>query len=103
MFVFNPADLPQQHGFKEEVLTELLLDPSLDQQDPEALRIKDQEQLGTSPEGEQLVLEQEADEERDHSRPEPTRDHQRDGKPEHKLGINSEHGTRTKEEMSQNQ
>ncbi|GLD73422.1 zinc finger protein OZF-like isoform X1, partial [Lates japonicus] len=67
--------LPQQHVCKEEeVLTER--NSSLDQEDPEPLQIKEeQEEICTSQEGEQLVLKQETDtfmltsddEETDHS------------------------------------
>ncbi|GLD49868.1 gastrula zinc finger protein XlCGF57.1-like protein [Lates japonicus] len=75
-------DLPQQHVCEEEeVLTER--NSSLDQEDPEPLQIKEeQEEICTSQEGEQLVLKQEIDtfmltsddEETDHS--EPDSDHQ---------------------------
>ncbi|GLD49872.1 zinc finger protein 286A-like isoform X1 [Lates japonicus] len=95
--VLNPEiklhriDLPQQHVCKEEeVLTDLQLcnqerNSSLDQEDPEPLQIKEeQEEICTSQEGEQLVLKQEIDtfmltsdhEETDHSEPEPDSDHQ---------------------------
>ncbi|KAE8300342.1 hypothetical protein D5F01_LYC00479 [Larimichthys crocea] len=81
-------DLQQQHVCKEEeeeVLTDQQLcnqerSSSLDQEDPEPLQIKEeQEELCTSQEGEELLLKVEADtfvvtptdEERDHGEPEP--------------------------------
>ncbi|XP_050928022.1 putative mediator of RNA polymerase II transcription subunit 26 [Lates calcarifer] len=61
-------DLPQQHVCKEEeVLTDQQLcnqerNSSLDQEDPEPLQIKEeQEEICSSQEGEQLVLKQETD------------------------------------------
>ncbi|XP_044051269.1 zinc finger and SCAN domain-containing protein 2-like isoform X4 [Siniperca chuatsi] len=84
-------ELPQQHVCtEEEVLAEQQLciqerNSSLDQEDPEPPQIKEeQEELCTSQEGEQLVLEQEADafmltptyEESDHSEPELNSDQQ---------------------------
>ncbi|KAG8007147.1 hypothetical protein GBF38_023306 [Nibea albiflora] len=96
--VYNPdmsdhTDLQQQHVCKEEeeeVLTDQQLcnqerSSSLDQEDPEPLQIKEeQEELCTSQEGEEVVLKVEAvtctvtptDEERDHVEPEPESDHQ---------------------------
>ncbi|XP_034721380.1 zinc finger and SCAN domain-containing protein 2-like [Etheostoma cragini] len=80
--VVVPPELPQQHVCKEEeVLSDQHLwiqerNSSLDQEDPEPPQIKeDQEDLCTSPEGEQLVLKMETEtfmltptsEERDHS------------------------------------
>ncbi|XP_063325692.1 golgin subfamily A member 6-like protein 26 isoform X2 [Pelmatolapia mariae] len=79
-------DVVQQHGFEEEeVLTDQQVcnqerNSSLDQEDPEPLKIKEeQEELCSSKEGEQLGLKQEADvfmvtpayEESSHSEPEP--------------------------------
>ncbi|XP_033476391.2 uncharacterized protein LOC117253137 [Epinephelus lanceolatus] len=74
-------ELPQQHVCKEEeVLSEQQLciqerNSSVDQEDPEPPQIKEEEELCTSQEGEQLELMQETDasmlipthEERDHS------------------------------------
>uniref|UniRef100_A0A0F8AB58 Zinc finger protein 25 n=1 Tax=Larimichthys crocea TaxID=215358 RepID=A0A0F8AB58_LARCR len=85
-------DLQQQHVCKEEeeeVLTDQQLcnqerSSSLDQEDPEPLQIKEeQEELCTSQEGEELLLKVEVntfvvtptDEERDHGEPEPKSDH----------------------------
>nr|XP_043896740.1 zinc finger protein 391-like isoform X2 [Solea senegalensis] len=85
------TELPQQHVCKEEeVLTEQQLwnqerNSSLDQEEPELLQIKvEQEEICTSHKGEQLEVKQEADtllltpvkEERDHMEPEPDSDHQ---------------------------
>ncbi|XP_019116807.2 zinc finger protein 595 [Larimichthys crocea] len=86
-------DLQQQHVCEEEeeeVFTDQQLcnqerSSSLDQEDPEPVQIKEeQEELCTSPEGEELVMKVEADtfvviptdEERDHSEAEPESDHQ---------------------------
>ncbi|XP_027141688.1 zinc finger and SCAN domain-containing protein 31 isoform X2 [Larimichthys crocea] len=86
-------DLQQQHVCEEEeeeVLTDQQLcnqerSSSLDQEDPEPLQIKEeQEELCTSQEGEEVVIKVEADtfvvtptdEERDHVEPEPESDHQ---------------------------
>uniref|UniRef100_A0A0F8APP9 Zinc finger protein 8 n=1 Tax=Larimichthys crocea TaxID=215358 RepID=A0A0F8APP9_LARCR len=86
-------DLQQQHVCKEEeeeVLTDQQLcnqerSSSLDQEDPEPLQIKEeQEEHCTSQEGEELLLKVEVntfvvtptDEERDHGEPEPESDHQ---------------------------
>ncbi|XP_056276148.1 oocyte zinc finger protein XlCOF8.4-like [Pseudoliparis swirei] len=88
------TELPEQHVCKdekeEEVLSEQQLciqerSSSLDQEDPAPPQTKkEQEELCTSPEGEQLELKQETEtfmltpthEETDHSEPEPTTDHQ---------------------------
>ncbi|XP_027141050.1 zinc finger protein 239-like isoform X2 [Larimichthys crocea] len=86
-------DLQQQHVCEEEeeeVLTDQQLcnqerSSSLDQEDPEPLQIKEeQEELCTSQEGEEVVMKVKADtfvvtptdEERDHVEPEPESDHQ---------------------------
>ncbi|XP_039469980.1 uncharacterized protein LOC116315588 isoform X3 [Oreochromis aureus] len=83
------TDVPQQHVCKEEeVVADQQLwnqetSPNLDQGEPEPPQIKEeQEQLSSSQEGEQLVLKEEihafmvtAAEEKDHSEPEPKRDH----------------------------
>ncbi|XP_039458078.1 uncharacterized protein LOC120434301 isoform X2 [Oreochromis aureus] len=82
------TDVPQQHFCKEEeVIADQQLwnqerSSNLDQEEPEAPQIKEeQEQLCSSQEGEQLVLKEEihtfmvtAAEERDHSEPEPKRE-----------------------------
>ncbi|XP_063331174.1 zinc finger protein 37-like [Pelmatolapia mariae] len=83
------TDVPQQHVCKEEeVVADQQLwnqetSSNLDQGEPKPPKIKEeQEQLCSSQEGEQLVLKEEIDafmvtaaEEKDHSEPEPKRDH----------------------------
>ena len=58
-----PSELPQQHVCKEEeLLSDQERNSSLDQEDPEPPQIKEeQEEICTSQEGEQLVLDQETD------------------------------------------
>ncbi|XP_058469206.1 involucrin-like isoform X3 [Solea solea] len=80
-------ELPQQHFYKEEVFTEQQLcnqesNSSLDQEEPESLQIKEEEEEICS--SQELELKQEADtfmltpdnEESDHMKPEPDTDHQ---------------------------
>ncbi|KAF0023897.1 hypothetical protein F2P81_024527 [Scophthalmus maximus] len=79
-------ELPQHRVCEEEeVLTDQERNSSLDQEEPEPLQIKEeQEETCTSQEGEQLVLKQETDafmltpdcEDGDHREPEPDVDHQ---------------------------
>ncbi|XP_038570632.1 28S ribosomal protein S28, mitochondrial isoform X3 [Micropterus salmoides] len=81
-------ELPQQHVCKEEQVLadqQLWIQESLDQEDPQPPQVKEeQEELWTSPEGEQLGLKQETDafmltpahEEREHSEAELNSDHQ---------------------------
>ncbi|XP_035474415.2 zinc finger protein 121 [Scophthalmus maximus] len=79
-------ELPQHRVCEEEeVLTDQERNSSLDQEEPEPLQIKEeQEETCTSQDGEQLVLKQETDafmltpdcEDGDHREPEPDVDHQ---------------------------
>ena len=86
----SPLELPEQHFLNEEEfaadqqLWSLERNPSLDQEEPEPPQIKEEEEICTSLEVEQLVLKQEDQDnlllnttfkESDHSEPEPS-DHQ---------------------------